>query len=1189
MMKSPTSLIRFRNAVGVMLALSAVFAVVISTISMPGDKATAQVLSETEMRAMAWWDTLTPDQRINALAGKEYDETADEDATRVDTEYAESPDTAADTTTHGEALVMDYAEQTTAGYKTTIDELVDGANTALTAIPVDPPHTSAATTSVDPTAGAIGTADIYAVGEDNADIAQTIRGFQSVELWWNHLTCAEARIAVGEDRDSLSTADADTETAGFQAESTMVCDDTLNAAGDALESVTTVKAYSALSADTQAQANAVGQAILGLEDNAGDASSTDPRAKAWWDSLTAAERLAALYGSTATAGTAVVTDGGTSGTVDGDDSVAAPRDFFAGLEYDQIQRSLTFHSDASVTEDEGDLEFPLDSASMDLADEVKALINDRWRYVYAMGGSNTMGTSELVYWWDSLDSAQRRIAAGVDNAPEASPTAAGFSVDWSDLNPLTGTPAVTGTAAGKVLEEQVFQVGQAILGHKKLPDVAAWWATLNADQMVYVVYGNPLLTEDADTDNATPPTHVAHANDRAMFQVPYAMLTGHVIFEDLHPATTVLLARHGTSAAPGFDADESGTIDTATYDHDSDDTTDAVAENAVISTKLIVDAIAAELFDPPAQLPGTTRVTITAGTRTLNAGTEADDEDFDWPYNSDNKAANVADWWETTDCRVMRLAVGQDNDYFHTAVDAVAGVDADGDGDFEDTGDTRPVDAIPEETSIYCAHFPGHDTNDMNDLSEEAQKRVVQVGAALLGLTASVTDNALHAVRPSFNEAATGDPLIEGTAQVGATLEVNTDSIDDEDGLGDFSYQWFRNGVVIPGATGTSYVLTAADAGATISVQVSFIDGERYPEMRKSPDSLATSSIVGAAGVISKIEEAIRGVTVSAGDRVILSVKAYGLQGVQDQKLSAGMGLEWTVKDGAGIDDDDAATPWEITYKAPPSPGRYTIVASFKNDGDCRPLDKDGGEAMRDTLCSATFEVQVRRPSAAPPVDPAPVNPPGEIPGILADDAGNQYEVFTPVEGGTFSGEGYSITAPSGAVPNGEFIGVRISDDGAASNVGMTHQRYTLGGNMYGVHAVDASGASVSSYALDDPATVCLPLPDALRQNISDLAVVAINSDGSLTILSAQVRISTAGTMVCGGLSNLPASVAVGSAGAPAAIPTATPEPTPEAPETGGSAPASSTMVLWALMLGIAVLVLGSVLVISRRREGARK
>ena len=197
--------------------------------------------------------------------------------------------------------------------------------------------------------------------------------------------------------------------------------------------------------------------------------------------------------------------------------------------------------------------------------------------------------------------------------------------------------------------------------------------------------------------------------------------------------------------------------------------------------------------------------------------------------------------------------------------------------------------------------------------------------------------------------------------------------------------------------------------------------------------------------------------------------------------------------------------------------------------------------------------------------------------------------MFTPEEGGTFTGEGYSLKVDAGAVPNGEFLGIRMSDEGAASNLGMTHQRYTLGGNMYAISAVDSSQAAISSYVLDDAALACVPLPDELRSNISDLALVAINSDGSLTILAAQVRISSAGTMVvCGALSNLPASVAVGSSGAPAPIPTPTPEPTAVPPDTGGTAPASSMVVLWSMLLGIAVFALGSVLVIARRREGAR-
>ena len=166
----------------------------------------------------------------------------------------------------------------------------------------------------------------------------------------------------------------------------------------------------------------------------------------------------------------------------------------------------------------------------------------------------------------------------------------------------------------------------------------------------------------------------------------------------------------------------------------------------------------------------------------------------------------------------------------------------------------------------------------------------------------------------------------------------------------------------------------------------------------------------------------------------------------------------------------------------------------------------------------------------------------------MTDGDGNQYEVFTPEGGGTFTGEGYTLSAGAGAIPNGEYIGVRVSDEGSASNAGMTHQRYTLGGNMYSVSAVDASNADITSYALNSAATVCVPLPDELRSNISNLALVAINADGSLTILSASVRLGTNGTQVCGNLSGLPASVAVGSSGAPAPLPTPVPPTaTPEA------------------------------------------
>ena len=778
---------------------------------------------------------------------------------------------------------------------------------------------------------------------------------------------------------------------------------------------------------------------------------------------------------------------------------------------------------------------------------MKALINDRAMLVYGSGG--TGGKYEGVdAWWDSIGCLEKWIAVGADNEPGTA--GSGFCQKFDntnddrlndDQNRDAGPPRTVSD------RERAMTAGRALLGLDDIPAAAAWWDTLNATQMVNVVYGDPLEMEG---DPAAPK---ASAEDRNAFQQMYANLgTVRVVASDLPAVTTALLARHGASIA--LFGPQNNQV-----------------EGYLV--KDVVDAIATEIFDPPHAIPGAYRTPDNIGqivnkdnefigdalaTRITN-NQPNDDDEFDPPYQS------VGDWWENLDCRLMRLAVGEDNDYLAVDTDA------------ETTGSQNEVSA-----GGYCAHYPGSLMSDGTTpypmsawLSVTAQARVDQVGKALLARS--------EIGRPSFNEAATGDPTISGTPQVGATLTANTGAIDDVDGVGDVSYQWMRTTnptVDIPGATGSTYTLTAADAGATISVRVSFMDGERYPE---TTTSAGTSVVVGSPGRISKIEPGIRGVVVSGGENLTLTVDVYGVQGDVDQSLAAQLTLMWSVSPSGGSLPADTVGNYMTTYTASSSPGTYTVTARV-SDGDCKPSD----ESMRDSACSASFEVKVKRPSAPQPEPVAPSNPPGDIPTILTDSDGNQYEVFTPVEGGTFAGEGYSIMASSGAVPNGEFIGVRMSDDGAASNMGMTHQRYTLGGNMYGVHAVDSAGASVSDYVLDEAAKVCVPLPNTFRARISDLALVTINSDGSLTILAANVRLGNGGgASVCGNLSNLPASAAVGSMGAPAAIPTATPIPTPVPPETGGSAPSSNGM-LWALLLGTAILLLGATVVLTTRRRGSK-
>lgn len=324
----------------------------------------------------------------------------------------------------------------------------------------------------------------------------------------------------------------------------------------------------------------------------------------------------------------------------------------------------------------------------------------------------------------------------------------------------------------------------------------------------------------------------------------------------------------------------------------------------------------------------------------------------------------------------------------------------------------------------------------------------------------------------------------------------------------------------------------------------------------------------GAIERISRIEPSIRSVTLSPGDVARLSFYIFGRQDILDSGLGEGHVFAWD--DGsAGGSFQSTGRSNEVVYTAPSSPGTHAVTVTSPS-GACLT-----GEDADETVdrCTAKFSITVRRPSAALEERPAPENPIGEVPSVLVDAEGRQYEVFTPVEGGLFDGGDVTISAEPGVVPNLEVVGVRADVAGPASNIGQSHHRYSLAGMWHEIRAVDADESAVSGYVLQSPMEVCLPLPDVLRSNISDVAVVSSKADGSLTILSSSVRIMASGTSVCGGLSELPASVAVGRLGSPADLPTPTPEVGETAlPDTGGFVPGWFGLVLL-MVLGVSLLM----------------
>ncbi|HEY8096722.1 MAG TPA: cadherin-like domain-containing protein, partial [Methylobacter sp.] len=106
------------------------------------------------------------------------------------------------------------------------------------------------------------------------------------------------------------------------------------------------------------------------------------------------------------------------------------------------------------------------------------------------------------------------------------------------------------------------------------------------------------------------------------------------------------------------------------------------------------------------------------------------------------------------------------------------------------------------------------------------------------GVDTSATQTFTITVNP-VNDLPTGTVTVSGTPSVGNTLSA-ANTLADVDGLGAISYQWQANGININGATGSSYVLTDAEVGKTITVVARYLDAQGTAE---SVASAATAQV----------------------------------------------------------------------------------------------------------------------------------------------------------------------------------------------------------------------------------------------------------------------------------------------------------------------------------------------------------
>ena len=122
------------------------------------------------------------------------------------------------------------------------------------------------------------------------------------------------------------------------------------------------------------------------------------------------------------------------------------------------------------------------------------------------------------------------------------------------------------------------------------------------------------------------------------------------------------------------------------------------------------------------------------------------------------------------------------------------------------------------------------------------------------------------AVVANENDNPTGAVTISGTATQGETLTAGN-TLADADGLGALSYQWKADDTNIAGATSSTYTLTQAEVGKTITVEVSYTDGQGTPE---TVTSVATAVVANEndnpTGAVTISGTATQGETLTAGN-----------------------------------------------------------------------------------------------------------------------------------------------------------------------------------------------------------------------------------------------------------------------------------------------------------------------------------
>ena len=275
-----------------------------------------------------------------------------------------------------------------------------------------------------------------------------------------------------------------------------------------------------------------------------------------------------------------------------------------------------------------------------------------------------------------------------------------------------------------------------------------------------------------------------------------------------------------------------------------------------------------------------------------------------------NWMGDLGDASDAAQIRVQATAQEQTANNPATGAPTITGTVQVGETLTADTSGIGDDDGLTNAAFAYQWLADGADIQDATDssytLAEADEGKAISVKVSFtddVGNAETLTSAAKAAVEARPNTPATGEPTINGTAQVGETLTADTSGIADEDGLdkASFSYQWLADNTDLPGATGSAYTVAGADEGKAIVVKVSFTDDRGHGE---ELTSAATAAVEAKANSPATGAPAVTG-TAQVGET--LTAETSGIAD-EDGLDNVAFSYQWVSNDGSADTDIQDAT-----------------------------------------------------------------------------------------------------------------------------------------------------------------------------------------------------------------------------------------------------------------------------------------